>query len=155
MWHSITKWMDYNRNLLAGLVLAIVMAAVMLGCSITTDSLVTPGTTVTSTQLQVEISATAAEFVKREAALEADMEVFNYRAEIAKEDIVQKTARREKLINMIAGFGAMVAEGGINPAAAIGAATQLALLLAGTGAVLDNRRKDAIIREGNATPSAT
>ena len=155
MWHSITKWMDYNRNLLAGLVLAIVMAAVLIGCSITTDSVVTPGETVTAPQLQAEISLTAAEFSKREAALSADVAAFNARAEIAKEDLIQKAERRVEIINMIAGFGTMVATGGVTPSAAIGAAVQLALLGAGTGVVLDNRRKDAIIREGNATPSAT
>jgi hypothetical protein len=144
-WHRVTQWLDYNRGLFIGLLVAGIAAAGLLGCQVRTDSISRPGERVTAGQLDAEITMGNAELAKRQAALEADAASFATRAEAAKADIERQAQLRATVIQTVAGLGQAAAEGSISPASAIGGLAQLLLLGAAGGLAFDNRRKDRVL----------
>lgn len=108
-----------------GTIVAVVVCALLVvwgfGCQVTTENPFEPGTTVTAKELNIEVEAYA-----KKAAL-------------AYEDI----DRQEQIRSAILDAGLAYAQGGgVNP---IGVASTLMGIL-GLGAVVDNRKKDAVIK---------
>ncbi len=145
--HSMTKWIDYNRGVVVGIILTVVFVAIMAGCQITTPSPVNPGTQVTAAELQIEATAAISRLDKQQAVLDAEREALAEGLAVAEADLQAKTEQRQALIEGVAGIGTMVAEGSVSTPSIIGAVTQLGLLLVGGGAMLDNRRKDTVIKK--------
>lgn len=118
---SVKKWINHNRSLVIGAVLCAALTAFAFGCEVTTESPFDQQEKVTRSEL--------------------DIQVRNYvdRVELAYQDL----ATKEAIIKAIAEVGLAYAEGGsINM---VGLASTIAGII-GVGAVIDNRRKDAVIK---------
>ncbi len=160
--HSMLKWLDYNRGLVAALVLGVIASAWLVGCDVKTGSILDPTRQVTPSQLDREITTLQGQMDKRASAIKtmeaeynADVTAANQNIVAANADLDAQEALRLKLIEIAGGIGTAVASGGFTAPAAIGSVVQLLTLLATGGLVIDNRRKDRRIAATAATASAT
>jgi hypothetical protein len=118
---TITTWVRHNQGLVASAVLCSIMAAMAFGCNVTTENPFQPDDRVDRQELQIEAQAYAKKL------------------ELAYQDL----DRKDEIIRTITEVGLAYAQGGgVNP---IGVASTL-LTVMGLGAVVDNRRKDAVIK---------
>jgi len=143
--HAVLNWLDHNRYLAIGLLVAVLLSAGIVGCQPTTASLTTPGEKVTATELEREAVTVGADLAKRGASLEADVAAYNAALAAAAADIERQYAIRAAIVETVGSLGVAAAEGTISPAAGIGAIIQLLTLGAAGGLLLDNRRKDKVI----------
>lgn len=157
--HSFLKFLDHNRYAVIGILLAVLAAAALTGCAITTASTMTPGEKVTATELSREVAVAEAGFAGRQADLEAgaavlnaDIEAHNAAVDSARSDLQQKAEFRATVIETVGALGLAATQGTISPAAGVGAIVQLLTLGAAGGLLADNRRKDRMITE-NAAPA--
>lgn len=137
--HGFFKWLDYNRFLVAGALLAILLAVLLASCTPKTTSLLNPPAQVTDAQLQSEL-----------VTIQTDYDAMIQKAEIAKADLEQQYATRAKIVEIVGGVVNLAASGGLNPATGAAAGLQLLTLLGGIGLLLDNRRKDSVIAQAKA-----
>lgn len=158
--HAALKWMDYNRYVVIGILLAMLLVGGLIGCQPQTASLVAPGEKVTAIELQREVITIEAEFAKQRAgieattaALNADIEAYNANAAAAGADLQRQVDRNMMIIETAGSLGVAVAEGSFSPATGVAALIQAITLLGGACAVLDNRRKDKVIALGVAPTS--
>jgi len=159
--HSMAKFLDYNRGIVFGLLIAAALAAGIIGCQPKTQSLLTPPDRVTATQLEREIVIVQADIKKREAKivsdsseLEADIAAVNEQVDAAVADIERQVELRKTIITAVGAIGADVAAGTITPAGAVNAVISLLLIGSTGGLALDNLRKSRVIREQkNGTPA--
>lgn len=120
---TIKKWVDHNQGLVTSVVLCVVLAisVLMFGCRITTENPFEPGTQVSRQELEIEAQAYA------------------QKIELAYQDL----SKKEEIVRLITEAGlAYASGGGVNP---LGVATAMMGVL-GAGAVVDNRRKDSVIK---------
>jgi len=142
------KLIEHNRYTVIGILVALLSAAVFVGCDITTESLTTPGEKVDQVELDREIVTVEADLAKRQAALNADIEAHNAAVATAQDDLQQKAEFRATIIETVGSVGLAAAEGTASPAAGVGAFVQLLTLGAAGGLLADNRRKDRVINTG-------
>lgn len=154
VWHSVMKWIDYNRGKTVGLVVALFICVGLASCVPKTLSLVEPGVKVTAPELAREVVVVKTELEKRAITLKADEEKYNAdvtaanaKIEAAEGDIQRQVEIRTKIVEIAGGIGVAAMTGTVNPAAGAAAALQIVTLLVGGGAILDNRRKDKVIKE--------
>lgn len=128
---SIKKWLSHNQALVASIVVCIILVVVAFGCKVTTENPFNPQQKVTRDQLTVEAENYAAKL------------------KLAYADLDQKDA----IVKAILEAGLAYAQGGgVNP---LGVASTMMGIL-GLGAVVDNRRKDAVIKsKSNALDQVT
>jgi len=148
LWHKFLKVLDYNRGIVAGLLLAVLVGGWLVGCEVKTTSLLEPQRKVTATQLEREIIAAQGTFDKRAAAIEqmtseynADVGAFNLAAGAAGADLQRQYEWRKAIIEAAGGIGTSLAMGQFSLPSAVGTLTQLALLGLAGGATLDNIRQ--------------
>jgi len=153
--HSTLTFVDHNRYVVIGILLAMLLAAAVPGCQVTTASTLLAGEKVTGDELAREVAVAESDFAKRRAgldaeatALNADIEAHNTTVEAAEADLQRKAEFRASIIETVGSLGVAAAEGTVNPAAGVGAIVQLLTLGAAGGLLADNRRKDKVIREG-------
>lgn len=144
-------WLDYNRFLALGVVLAVLTSAWVVGCEPRTRGL-TSEQRVTLLELEREVVSLqehldkrAAEIRQSEVAYNAEVQGVNRAIELAEADLRQQVELRLKLIEVAGGLGTAIATGGVTAPTAIATVTQLLTLLAAGGLALDNRRKNAVI----------
>jgi len=157
--HKALKWVDHNRGVTAALVLAILLCVALVGCPVTTASLVTPDKDVTVTEFEGEVITLSAQLDKDAAAIDAsltqhniDVEAFNQRVDLGQEELTKKVELRTTVVNTIGGVGTALVSGTLTPQAGVAAVIQIATLLAAVGLGYDNRRKDKVMAD--AKPAA-
>jgi len=152
--HKVLKWADHNRYVCLGILLAVVASVWLFGCQITTPSLTDPAEKVTAQQFEVQVVTEQAALEFKAEDLKNDLEkhnkavlAFNQRVELGRADIEAQIELRENIVSIIGGLATSAAEGTLTPGAAINSIITLGMLLAGGGAILDNRRKNKVIAE--------
>ena len=121
MLEKIKEGLRHNQFLAVALVVVIAMTVWLVGCQSETNSILTPDEQVNRAELNMEIK------------------VFKSKVEEAIKDLDQQDAFKQELFNI----GIVMAKGGtIDP---VGAGITLLGIL-GIGSVVDNRRKDAVIK---------
>lgn len=121
MLEKIKEGLRHNQFLSVALVVVIAMTVWLVGCQSKTDSILTPDEQVNRAELNIEI------------------QTFKSKVEEAVKDLDQQDAFKQELFNI----GIVMAKGGtIDP---VGAGITLLGIL-GIGSVVDNRRKDAVIK---------
>jgi len=138
--HSLVKFLDYNRGVVLGLLITIALAGWLVGCDVTTTSIFNPEAKVTAIQLQNEISNFKSDMLAKEALIET-----------ALDDLEQKTNLRKQVIETIGGLGVGLASGTVTPAGAISSVVSLLLLGATGGLTLDVVRKNRVIASQKAS----
>ncbi len=134
--HSLLKGVDHNRWLIVGLIVAVALSSLLIGCVPKTASILYPDRLVTAAELE------------REAVqIQGDAEAQLAQLELARADLQRQAELRAKVIEIAGGLGTSLAAGQITPAAGIAAVIQLLALAAAGGAIADNRRKDKKITE--------
>jgi len=137
--HKALKWIDHNRYLSTALVVALLIAVAFAGCQPTTQSVLNPGEKVTAVELQREAAVIKADYKAKLKSLE-----------VAKADLEQQYELRQQIVGVVGALGQTAAGGGLTPTAGIAGAVQLLTLAAAGGALVDNRRKDKIIKAKSA-----
>lgn len=139
---SLPKFVDHWRYTVLAAFVTIVPLS-LSGCSFlqaTTDSLLSDSKKVNQLQLNAEVEAAKTDFDRRARELQADIDAFKKKAEMAQSELDHNQARID---NIMAGVGNLVQTyvpapyGGI----VIGILSTL-----GIGLAVDNRRKDATIK---------
>lgn len=121
MWENFKKMVRHNQGLATMIVVVGCLAFCTYGCESQVSSIVNPTVKVTRAEAAIELETLLAKAELQSAAFDKEDEI--------------KTA--------IFNIGLVIAEGGtINP---VGAVVTLAGLL-GIGAVVDNRKKDGLIK---------
>ncbi len=132
--HEGAKSVEHRRYTVLGVIITLLVVGWITGCPATTQSVLNP-------DLQVD-----AEGLRREATI---VDSYVAQLEVAAADIESKVARRKKIIETIGALGMAATTG--NPAAAgiIGAILTIGSITIGTGAVLDKRRTDRVLKKKN------
>ena len=153
LWHQFTTFLDHYRNLILCLIFVSIMTGYLLGCEVTTDSLIDPSRKVTANQLKVEAHQLETQYVQREKQLQIELELlaikqqdFSDQLVIAVEDLEVQTAQRKQIIDTLGGLATQTAQGNANPISAL--TTLIGLISAGSavGLGLDSLRKDRVIK---------
>lgn len=164
-WNSILRWLDHNRYLAIGGVLFVVTMGWLGGCKSLTASLLNPGEKVDraafsaeAVKAQTNLNAKHSEIQKAIADYNSDVESMNALIEAGTEDLDAQDAQKAAVIEAIGGTVLNLVSGGPVNVGAL-ATTGITLLtgLLGGGALVDNRRKDKVIRkiQNKNTPAAT
>lgn len=132
MWNTIWTAVRHNQGIVISLLICIPIGVWFCGCESTTQSLVDPSIRVTRPQLQFEYSAE----LRR---LENELEDLKSQADLRLQDIARQDEIKAALYNHAVGWASGQP---INP---VGLLTTLGGVL-GIGAVIDNRRKDVLIK---------
>lgn len=155
------KFIDHHRGMIVAMVLAVICAAWMIGCEATTGSLIDDTRQVTAPQIEREVIVLQGDIDRRAAAIEqmiagynADVEQLNAQIEAASSDIQDQLERRKQIIETLGALGASIAQGTVNPAAAISGVITLSSLFGVAGVGYDNWRKNKVINKLKAPPDA-
>jgi len=156
--HKALKWVDFNRGVVCSMLLALLLCIGLVGCPITTASLITPGSDVTVAEFQGEVITLSSQLDKSAAAIDAsltqhniDVQAFNKRVELGQDAINKKVELRTEIVAVIGGAGTALLSGTLTPQAGVAAVLQIATLFAAAGLTLDNRRKDKVIAAKTST----
>jgi hypothetical protein len=118
---NVKRWIRHNQALVASVFICATLVTVAYGCQVTTESPLNPDQKVTRQELKIEAQAYAAKL------------------KLAYADLDKKDA----IINTVLEAGLAYAQGGgVSP---LGLASTMMSII-GIGAVVDNRRKDAVIK---------
>ncbi len=152
--HSILTWVDHNRWLFVGLLLAVVSSVWLMGCEVKTLSLIRPGEKVTAAAFETEAIDGSAELEYASEDLEANIKkhnrkvaTFNAKIERGRADIQHQIEVREEISSTISGLVGSAVQGKIDPLQAVASIGTLAALLGLGGAWRDNRRKDKLLKK--------
>jgi cell division protein FtsB len=164
--HDFAKWVERNRWLAMGILLAVIFAGGIVGCQMKTDSILVKGERVNATQLEREVIQGSAGLQQRRTELEAqiaklnsDIEAFNSTAEAAYGDLEHKQELYAQAIGILGGgIKAVVNLAAGQPVDAVeqgGAAVTggMALLL-GMG-YMNSKRKDTVIANLKSSSTST
>lgn len=121
MKEKVLQFLRHYQGTVAGLVVCAVLVVWGLGCQVTTQNPFQPDEKITAKELEIEVNAYADKVA------------------LAYEDIERQEAIRSAILE--AGL-AYAQGGGVNP---VGLATTL-MGIVGVGAVIDNRKKDSVIK---------
>jgi len=150
--HQVLKWLNYNRGLVAGLVLFGLVFAWPTGCASKTGAIREPGQLITAGQLeaeaitlQLELDQKKAQLDARIAAYNAEIEAVNAQLERGVADLQRQDEIKAQLIDFAGSTASAIASGGFTAPAAINSLVTLGALVVGGGAVYDNIRKRKVI----------
>lgn len=130
--NSIKQWIRHNQSMFIGIVLALILSLWFFGCESQTRSLIQPGLKVTESELNIE-------YTSELARLESEMQSLKLTTEVRLQDLQRQDAFKQALFQN----AVLVAEGG-NPNP-LGILSLLGTIF-GISAVIDNRRKDGLIK---------
>ena len=152
--HRILNWIDHNRGVVTGLVLAGLLSVGFVGCTPRTDSVLVPGTKVTAAELDREVVVLDSQFSRRQAMLDneakllmTDMVSSQAALTAAEDDLSAQYELRQNIMDLAGGLVTAGIEGTLSPATAIPTVIQLITLLGGLGLGYDNFRKGRVITE--------
>ena len=152
---SAWKMIEHNRYLAIGIVLMAAVAVGMVGCQPKTMGLLGGTEKVTLPELERGMLDARAGLAKRHAEIqatiesyEADVSALADHGEAAVADLERQIAQRAQIVEIVGGLGQKAAQGELTPSGIIGGFAALA----GVGALVDNRRKDKIIRDAKTAP---
>lgn len=128
----ITKWIRHNQSMTIGVILALIFSGWFFGCQSRTQSILQPDLKITEDELNIE-------YTSELARLEAEMQTLRATTEIRLQDLHRQDIFKQALFEN----AVLIAEGG-NPNP-LGILSLLGTIF-GISAVIDNRRKDGIIR---------
>lgn len=129
---DVKKWIRHNQSVFIALILCAIFALWFFGCESTTQSLINGKTEITESELEVEYAAE----LRR---LENDLATLKEITEVRLQDLHKQDVLKQALFNN----AMLIAESGNpNPLGLL----SLVGTLFGIGAVIDNRRKDGLIR---------
>lgn len=129
---TIKRWIRHNQAMMIGVILALIFSLWFFGCQSRTQSLINPEMKVTEDELNIEYTSALAK-------LEAEMDHLKATTEVRLQDLHRQDVFKQALFqNAI-----LIAEGG-NPNP-LGLLSLLGTIF-GISAVIDNRRKDGVIR---------
>ncbi len=152
--HNSLKWIDYNRGLAVGAILAVCLSGAMISCQPKTAGLIDPARKVTAAELSGEIAiiqrqlaADAADLTAGTERYNAEVEVLNAQIDAAADDLESQMELRRQIIEQTGGIATAFAQGGLDWTAGIGALSQVVLLSFAGGATYDNVRKRKLIKD--------
>ncbi|NOQ21600.1 MAG: hypothetical protein GQ565_02970 [Candidatus Aegiribacteria sp.] len=119
--NKVLETARHYQGTIVALIVCVALCAWGLGCQVTTESPFDPGTKITQAELEIEVGAYASKVT------------------LAYQDIEKQQAIRKAILE--AGL-AYAQGGGVSP---LGLASTLAGIM-GLGLVVDNRKKDAVIK---------
>lgn len=147
-WHKVIKWLDHNRVAVVGLIVSLLLSMILIGCPITTGSILHPGQKVTATELEMEIAEIDAMAASEKAIYEAKFAAYYTRAGLASEDIAAKAEFYTLAFESGSGIALAAAQGATpSPAALLGTLSQLVLSGLTIGMGIDRVRSSKRIRE--------
>lgn len=132
LWTQIKTGIRHNQSFFVSLILAVIFSVWFLGCQSRTQSLVDPTLKVTEAELNIE-------YTSELAKLESAMNTLKATTEVRLQDLQRQDLFKQALYNN----ALLIAEGG-NPNP-LGLLSLLGTIF-GIGAVIDNRRKDGLIK---------
>ena len=152
--HSIGKWIDHNRyQFMAIIIFCLVGGWLLCGC-VETQSLLNPETKVNDVELQQEIAVIQGTIAEKEAAinqaisnLDAEVDKYNQKIEIAVEDLAKQAEMRQKVLEIAGSLGTAALTGGATASTVLPSVIAFGSLLAAGGTIADNRRKNLIIKQ--------
>ena len=127
-------WIEMRHNYASYMAaLVIVLLSVWItGCESTTPSIIYPNTQVSTIQFNTEVQTET-------LRLQSELEILQARASSGQLDLQKQDALKQAILQL----GITTAQAGtLNPAGLLG----ISGLLLGTGALIDNKRKDTIIK---------
>ncbi len=158
--HGALKWIDYNRYLAIGLVLALAATAWLVGCQARTTGLIAQEA-VTRPAFERQVISVEQSFAARNVALQAQIDTLNTEIAAANADIEAGRSHldrqdefRGSIVKFVGGALADAAAGTIDPGGLVTSALLLLSAGAGLGTFTDNIRKNGKIKElkaGNGT----
>jgi hypothetical protein len=131
-WEEVKLWIRHNQSMTISFVLFIVFSLWFFGCQSRTTSLLNPVNQVCEGELNIEYQSEL-------ARLENEMTVLKSTTEIRLQDLHRQDAFKQSLYN-----NARLVVDGNNPNP-IGLLSLIGTIF-GIGAVIDNRKKDGIIK---------
>lgn len=133
LFHNLMKWCDHNRYTTVGVAALVGLVVVSTSCQAITRSPFDPSVEVGRAQLDADVTAYAA------------------RVKSAYRDLEYKEAAIERALSVMTGLAQQYG-GPLGPF--VTSALGVGGLIAGGGAMADNRRKDRLIRVGKGTLKA-
>jgi len=134
------KWVSHNQGIVAAIVLVTILLLWTYGCQSRVQSPIN-GRMVTRAELQLELDLTAKKF-------ETDLDTLQKQAALRYRELDRQEVLKQKLYE----FASLsAANNTFNPTGLI----TLAGTLLGLGAVVDNRRKDTVIKNRPLPPTTT
>ena len=129
---ALKVWCRHNQAIVISIVLMLIMAGWFTGCESKTQSLINPAQKVTEDELNIE-------YTSQLAKLESDLKVLKATTEVRLQDLQKQDAFKQALYK-----NAQLIVDGNNPNP-LGLLSLLGTLF-GIGAVIDNRKKDGLIK---------
>lgn len=146
--HAVIKWLDHNKVAVVGVVASLLLSVSLVGCPITTGSILHRGEKVTAAELELEIADLDQMAATEKAALEAKFAALYRKADVATDDIVAKTDFRISVFDTTSGIALAAAQGASpTPQALLGTLSQLVLGGLTIGMGVDRLRASKRIRE--------
>jgi hypothetical protein len=152
--HAVFRWFDHNRHAAFAWLLAGLLAAWLVGCDVTTQSLLDDTRQVNATQLAGEVRHVEASLEQRSAMIDAQVAAFNAdvrrlheQIEAAQADLQAKFQFRQSVVQALGGFASDALAGTFNPLSAIGTVVSLLSVSTAVGVSLDNARKNRVISQ--------
>lgn len=152
-WHALLKSADYHRGVLAAAMIVTALASYLVGCEVKTSSLISPGDRITPQQLVAEGQLIESNLAKRRNNLvrevsdfNEDVVRFNEATDAAVSELKRQHELRQQITQTIGGFASDAIEGRFNPISAISALVTLITVGTASGLMLDNVRKNRVIK---------
>jgi len=132
LWSQLKTGIRHNQSIFISLILAVIFSFWFLGCQSRTQSLVNPLVKVTKDELNIE-------YTSELSRLKNELDVLKATTEVRLQDLHKQDAFKQALYNN----ARLIVDGG-NPNP-LGLLSLLGTLF-GIGAVIDNRKKDGLIK---------
>ncbi len=162
LWHSVLKWLDYNRWTFVSIIVFAIMLAAFIGiagCQSTTAPLFAPtdgsaAAKIDRSEFMRQASTADKELSLKRVAIDAklaayneEVKAFNERVDAGLEDLDRQDEFRAEILNTVSLVAANAAGGTLNPVSLIPIGVGLLGGALGLGAAADNRRKDKLITD--------
>lgn len=155
VWEKLGELVRHNKGQVVAVVLVCLMMGWVFGCDSTVTSIRNPDVKITKAELELEheqeVKKVASGLDREVITLQAQIDTLIENAEMSREDIEMMYAKKSEQLRkqdefkqMIVEVGMVVAQGGtVNPVGI--ALTALGIL--GIGAVVDNQKKDGLLKK--------
>lgn len=166
--HTVLNFVDHNRYAVASVLVFILAMGLVLnltGCQATTAGLITtadgqtPKVSIAEFQRQAlvgekDFAVHRIELDAQIAAFNEEVKTFNDRVAAGLDDLTRQEEFKQQLVDTLGMVAVNVTEGTFNPTALVPIGIGLLGGALGLGTSADNRRKDKVITNLKATPSA-
>ncbi len=149
---NIKRFIAEHHRMALGITSALAVCVAMIGCSVTVPNPFNPSQKVNAAQLtQMAVNEKAADTVllagnhKLTAAAVAKIQERATEIAAAQKEMAAKQAQRAQVIQSLGGIATIAAGTGFSIPSAVGAITQILLLLGGAGAAADSFAKSRTI----------